>query len=145
LEGPSDKTVWGLGDTSKSIIVHEPGSFHAHYLNNLGCIQYDSVSIAFIQDQKIFVPNSFSPNGDDMNDCFRPVIDANDKLNDYYFRIFNRWGQKIAEYKQQDFCWDGTFNNRPAPSGIYIWTMQEQSPCSNTRALSGAVHLLTLI
>ena len=67
---------------------------------------------------KIFLPNAFSPNGDEDNDSFRPVTDCN--LN-YSMQIFNEWGAVIFATDDIFEGWDGTVDGVDAPIGKYSY------------------------
>ena len=67
-----------------------------------------------------FLPNSFTPNGDGLNDSFFPVGDKVSTEN-YSFKIFNRWGELIFSTNDFNEKWDGTYQNNPLSSDAYIW------------------------
>jgi len=69
----------------------------------------------------IFIPNVFTPNNDGINDFFFPVISC--ETYDYHFIIFNRWGQIIYESSTQALKWDGTFENKEVPEGVYFYIL----------------------
>ena len=69
--------------------------------------------------QDVLWPTAFSPNGDGINDLFRPVFyTAPEQLN---WKIYNRWGNLIYEGSGAKSGWDGTFQQREAELGVYIW------------------------
>jgi gliding motility-associated-like protein len=69
--------------------------------------------------QTIFIPNSFTPNGDGNNDIFKPVISQS--LPFYHLQIFNRYGQIIFETSDQYRGWDGTYKGSYQPMGGYMY------------------------
>jgi gliding motility-associated-like protein len=87
----------------------------------------------------VYVPNSFTPNGDEFNNVFLPVISTGREISDYELLIFNRWGEVIFESHDINIGWDGTYgpridlniNGEPivsqhgkmAQDGVYIWTL----------------------
>ena len=73
------------------------------------------------------MPNSFTPNGDNLNEVFKPKGDGID-ASYYHFMIFDRWGEKLFETDDINEGWDGTYNGEPVPTGIYVWKI-------NTREL----------
>ncbi len=75
----------------------------------------------------IYFPSAFSPNGDGINDLFEIKGSENCFIN-LSFIIFNRWGEEIFTTKQPfTEYWDGTFNGRPAPQGVYSFTFTSAS------------------
>lgn len=67
-----------------------------------------------------FVPNVFTPNGDEINDVFQPVLPA--ECPGPSMRIFNRWGEQVFE-SAGNAPWDGTVAGQPAPDGIYVYIL----------------------
>jgi gliding motility-associated-like protein len=96
--------------------------------NNGTCTASDSVKIIVICDNNnFFVPNTFSPNGDGMNDMFFVRGKGLNIIPSMI--IYNRWGQIVFE--KRDFApndpsvgWDGNFNGKKAPSDVYIYTIE---------------------
>ena len=90
--------------------------------NATGC--KDSISkIVRVEDVvSIYIPNSFTPNGDELNNTLQLVTFGID-LQEFHFTIFNRWGQVIFESFDASIAWDGTFNNELVQSGLYQWTL----------------------
>ena len=64
-------------------------------------------------------PNAFTPNGDGLNDKFRPIF--NGYHNFHEFRIVNRWGQTVFESANSDPQWDGSFGGVPQDMGVYYY------------------------
>ena len=97
-------------------------------INDGGCSTTDSIRIKVICDgANFFVPNTFSPNGDGVNDHF--IVNGIGLNVIPSITIYNRWGQIV--FQKSNFApnsaseaWDGTFNGQPAPSDVYIYTIQ---------------------
>lgn len=62
--------------------------------------------------------SAFSPNGDGLNDTYRPFVRG--EIDRMEYQIFNSWGQKVYEGDQQSPGWDGNFRGEPVPSGHYL-------------------------
>ncbi len=86
-----------------------------------GCITYDSLLIRVFDDKlvDIFLPKSFTPNNDGVNDKLFPYLTGVKEFK--YFKIFNRYNQLMFESKNYDDGWNGALNGTPQPMGIYIW------------------------
>lgn len=67
---------------------------------------------------KIFMPTAFSPNGDGVNDEFKPVTDCNLR---YSIQVFNQWGAIAFSTEDITQGWDGTLNSKPVPDGKYSY------------------------
>jgi gliding motility-associated-like protein len=110
------------------------------------CSSMDTILIKPIcTDESYFIPNTFSPNNDGVNDVFYPR--GKGLYNIQSMRIFNRWGQLIFERK--DFPantassgWDGTSNGRPAPADVYVYIIEVVCNNAQVIALHGDVTLV---
>jgi gliding motility-associated-like protein len=68
-----------------------------------------------------YVPSAFTPNNDGKNDYFKPIL--LDNVNEYYFGIYNRWGQLIFETNDINQGWNGMYNGVDQFLGTYVWVM----------------------
>ena len=88
--------------------------------NQHGC--NDSVTKSILLNPDLLdvfqVPNAFTPNDDQTNDIFKPVLNAVPRK--YEFTIYNKWGKQI--FKTYDFNegWDGTYKDNIVPLGVYV-------------------------
>nr|HPI55651.1 gliding motility-associated C-terminal domain-containing protein [Chitinophagaceae bacterium] len=102
--------------------------------SNGQCDISDTISVyvndAFEHD--IFIPNSFSPNYDDLNDCFKIVTKS--KFEKYSCKIFNRWGQEVFQSNDWNQCWEGNYlnSNKEAPLGTYFYLIEIETDCGRT-------------
>ena len=72
-----------------------------------------------IAESKLEMPNAFTPNGDGVNDVYR-AKPGYQSLVEFKAYIFNRWGQKIYEWKDPAGGWDGKFNGQDVKEGVYF-------------------------
>lgn len=72
-------------------------------------------------ERAIYVPNAFSPDGDNTNDVFQ-VMGRN--LGHITIEIYNRWGQMVFEAPHLTEPWDGTFRGKPCPIGTYVYQLK---------------------
>jgi len=68
-----------------------------------------------------FVPNTFSPNGDGINDV---LYVRGIKMESIYFAVYNRWGEKVFETNDKNKGWDGNYKGRPADNGVFGWYLK---------------------
>lgn len=66
----------------------------------------------------VFVPNTFTPNDDGVND---KLYARGIKVDEIYFAIYNRWGEKVFETTDKNVGWDGWYNGKQAEAGVYGW------------------------
>lgn len=90
--------------------------------NEGGCTDQVTNIITIKNPLSIWIPNSFTPNEDGLNDVFRVVFN-NASVTDYSIMIFNRWGELMFYSEDTAFEWDGTLNGQKVPVGTYTWKM----------------------
>ena len=96
-----------------------PSQNHWYFLNvidEFGCENYDGVFVELTGP--LYVPNSFTPNGDGINDVF--FADGL-LVAGFNMQIFNRWGELIFESNDPAFGWDGTFKGHEPILDTYTW------------------------
>ncbi len=90
----------------------------------------------------IFVPNTFSPNGDGLNDIFYPVVNNYD-ANNFEFFVFNRWGELIFKSDTPDDGWNGIHVSTPVEEGVYVWKVKTESEFDHEKkVIVGHVNLI---
>lgn len=70
-----------------------------------------------ITDQ-IFIPNTFTPNGNGKNDVFKVYSNI---IQSLHLMVFNQWGEKVFETTDLNAGWDGTYKGKPQPIGVYVY------------------------
>jgi gliding motility-associated-like protein len=100
-----------------------------------GCVAQDTAQI--IVSPKISVNNTFTPNGDGINDYWDIVglIAYPDATVD----IFDRYGQKVFHSLSYPKPWDGTLGGKPLPVGVYYYVINTHI---NGQVLSGYVTII---
>ncbi len=114
--------------------------------NDGACITRAQIDVTVIcNGANIFVPNTFSPNGDGVNDVF--YARGTGLYNIKSFRVFNRWGQLMFERlntgaNDASAGWDGTFNGQKVQSGVYVYMIEVLCNNSIVIPVKGNVTLL---
>ena len=88
---------------------------------------------------QIYIPNSFSPNGDGLNDILQVYGYI---IKDLTFTVFNQWGEKISESNQQTKAWDGMSNGKKQPLGVYIYVCRITLLDGTIQTRKGSINLL---
>jgi gliding motility-associated-like protein len=141
--------AWSPADNLNDTDIRDPIGFYpdtgvfTYYLNvksAFGCTGYDTIQVNVINQAEFFVPSGFSPNGDGINDLFRPVAVGYRGLN--YFRVFNRWGQQVFYSQSLESGWDGKFNHANAEMGVYFWEISFIDRFGKNSFLKGDVTLV---
>ncbi len=88
------------------------------YTDENGCKTKDNITIFF--DPVIYVPNTFTPDGNLFNDVFKAV---GGNVASFKLTVYNRWGEEIVSLNSIHESWDGTYKGLPCPDGTYVWKM----------------------
>lgn len=96
--------------------------------------------LAFERDPIISIPNSFTPNGDGLNDQF---IVTGKFISSYEMQIFNRWGEVLFQTTDLEMGWDGTSNNKKMQVGNYAYWMRIKDLNDNEHIRTGSILILS--
>jgi gliding motility-associated-like protein len=108
--------------------------------NEIGCAGFDSVFIKVLDGPAYFIPSSFTPNGDGLNDIFRPLPSG--IVRTEWFKIFDRWGRMMFTSNKWLEGWNGTYNGREQPVGTYVWIIKGTDKYGEIIERKGTVILL---
>jgi gliding motility-associated-like protein len=90
-----------------------------------------------------YIPNSFTPDGDEHNNTFKWTFTSGFDPMDFNILIFNRWGELIFESNNSNGYWDGTYGNTICPLGIYTYKLQFGNQKNDGKYLfTGNVNLI---
>ncbi len=106
-----------------------------------GCKNLDSNLLVVIGEYGVFVPNTFTPDFDGLNDDFFPKGFGISEGN-YSFSIYDRWGTLIFKSHQLFEAWDGTYNELPCQHGVYVWKLEFIDIIGISRKEVGKVSVL---
>ncbi len=102
----------------KTITASASGNYNVVVTNSDGCVASISANLTFKDCGSIYLPNAFSPNGDGINDVFRPL--GND-IGVFEMWIYNRYGEMIFYSNNKKNGWNGTYNKVNAQIGVYVY------------------------
>jgi gliding motility-associated-like protein len=144
--------LWDFGDSTTSSDkdpehnYNEPGTYNIKLIVNPGtlCEAIDSQEIVVSEevDPEVVLYNSFSPNGDGINDCF--YFDGLDlECSEMRWMVYNRWGEKVFETDNPGNCWNGaSFNNgETLPESTYYYILDLGYKSRNSQRYSGTITL----
>ncbi len=150
------KTFWTITNDSNNIVFEDTSynsgfdfkddGFYSIRLvvqNQFGCVD-TAVGINIINVDKsgtIFIPNAFSPNGDNTNETFLPVV-TGVRRQGYEFRVYDRWGRLVFETNDPFKGWDGMIYGSPAVTDVYVWLIEGTFVTNNRFTRKGTVSLL---
>ncbi len=129
-----DRYLWKEASTLSNDTIPNPiasmsvtTTYEVFVKSSFGCVNSDTVTISLYCDEsQIFIPNTFTPNGDGQNDVFYPRGSGVSVVNS--FRIYNRWGELLFERTNFDIndatsAWDGTYKGAAAKPDVYVYIL----------------------
>ena len=146
VRGCSDCTVqWspstGLGSTTGASVSAGPDKTTTYVatVSKAGCT--DTLSITLVVEECVepFVPNAFTPNGDNINDILYARVKDYQELR---LIIYNRWGQEVFDTRDPEVGWDGTYRGRELPPDVYGYYVYVLCPDGVEYKKSGSISLI---
>lgn len=135
MDSPNSPSTTVSPDTTTTYTVTVTDTF--------GCTRTDTVTIRVTPVvcglPFVFIPNSFTPNGDGTNDV---LYVRSDILDECYFVVYDRWGEKLFETHDQTIGWDGTFKQKPCPRATYDYYFKGKCKDGDELELKGNVTLI---
>jgi gliding motility-associated-like protein len=130
-----------IPQTTSQINNLTPGFYSVTVTDGSGCTGTAEYFLSGAACCEAFMPNVFSPNGDGLNDKFRPVSAAN--IDVIAFRILDRWGNQVYNSLDIFAGWDGRVNNVDADNGSYYYIFHYYCPeTQETYKLGGDLMLV---
>lgn len=121
-------------------------TYHVTAFNEFGCSSMDSVTVVVLCDgSQLFVPNTFSPNGDGNNDVFFPRGEGIQLIRS--FRIYNRWGELMfarenVPVNDASSGWDGLHNGKILPPDVFVYILEANCSSGAPIMFKGDITLL---
>jgi gliding motility-associated-like protein len=139
--------TWEFGDGSTSFLVNpnhtylQPGPYEITLVatDQKGCIDSISKWITIAPERYIYLPNSFTPDADGLNDYFFGRFIG---LMSARFYMFKRWGEEVFSSTNLNFVWDGTYEGLPVQVGTYTWYLVYEIEKGIYKDLSGHVNVI---
>ncbi|TNF29331.1 MAG: PKD domain-containing protein, partial [Bacteroidetes bacterium] len=149
--GP-EQWFWNFGDgTTLENLVSSPahtyptnmdsGSYTVtlQVVNEFGCVDETELDVYITPNISIYIPNSFSPNADGVNDAFRAY---GENIVEFEMHIFNRWGQEIFYTAVMEEGWDGTYMGQQVENDVYVYRIYYRGLDGTEGTPIGSVTLL---
>lgn len=132
--------LWNTLQTTSFIVADTAGLYSLQVKNNCGNVT-QSIQVTFENcDKCLFIPNAFTPNNDGLNDEFE--VKTVCPIEFYNLKIYNRWGQKIAEFNSPQAKWSGEKNNITEQQDVYVYVIDVTYTNKITEHYVGHVTLL---
>ncbi len=129
---------WQDGSTEPQYVVRQPGNYSVTAANF--CYSHnDDIDIAYEPcAQELWVPNSFTPDGDGLNDRFVPVFSYPGEVRNFEMMVYDRWGSMVFLTTDMDTGWDGG----DKPEGMYVWVIRYRNAREEMRVEKGSVMVI---
>jgi gliding motility-associated-like protein len=139
--------VWEFGDGQTSTLVHPnntydvPGTYYITLIatNSIGCKDTVVKPITIQEEYWIYVPNTFTPDGNQFNNTFKPSLI---NIKEIEVSIYDRWGLEVFHSTNLRWEWDGTYKDLLVPDGTYTYKIKYVSKSNIEDLLVGHVNVL---
>ncbi|MBP6312268.1 MAG: gliding motility-associated C-terminal domain-containing protein [Flavobacteriales bacterium] len=135
--------LWSNGSTTSNTTVDAAGIYTVTFTGQCASGTEQIEVMVGDCDTYVNVPNTFTPNNDDINDVFLPVVSGT--VENYKLEIFDRWGELIFTTSDPTIGWDGSVKTTIAQDGVYVWKINYRvgnAPAANAERIIGHVTLL---
>ncbi|MBI1837147.1 MAG: gliding motility-associated C-terminal domain-containing protein [Flavobacteriia bacterium] len=137
-----DNLIWSTNATTPTITVNTEGIYSLTASNYCGT--YTDSSIITVKVCDIEVPNTFTTNGDGVNDVFKLTTSDLDFFKTFNITIVNRWGNIVASFDQATFNWDGKNpNGTLVETGVYFYTIKSTTIENEELNKQGFIQIFT--
>jgi len=139
---PGTKISWNSGATTPSININKEGIYKVTTQNKNCGTRIDSTVVKLKAcDCEMIIPNSFTPNEDNKNDYFFPVLQC--EYIYYSFTVFDKWGNQIFTTNNPAGKWDGRFKGNLCEEDIYVYKIESTEKNTDKKVnRSGRVSLI---
>lgn len=100
------------------VFPQKPACYTAEAVNEFGCKVHDEICIEITKEHFVYIPNSFTPNGDGLNDEFKVFGDGISLIK---MAIYDRWGKEVYFKEGEDPMWDGKYKGELCEEGVYVY------------------------
>lgn len=136
----------GTGNWEQWVTPSETTVFSVQVEDSKGCSAESSITVYVKERPDIFIPNIFTPNGDNINDRF--FVQGKTNIGTIaVMEIFDRWGNRVY-YRENlllnDYAtaWDGNFNGLPVAQGVYTYHVIMRSANSKLTHFAGDITVI---
>ncbi|MBN8701504.1 MAG: gliding motility-associated C-terminal domain-containing protein [Bacteroidetes bacterium] len=125
--------LWSTGETTQKISAEKEGAYSVQITIGACSVEKQINVWGNVGGNMVFVPNSFTPNGDGLNDVFAA---KGEEVQDFELFIYNRWGELIFSSKNIDAGWNGTYNGHLVENDVYVSVVNYKTRCEGEKAHS---------
>ncbi|HQB75130.1 MAG TPA: gliding motility-associated C-terminal domain-containing protein [Bacteroidales bacterium] len=136
-ETPYCTYLWQDGSTEATYLVRYAGVYQV-LVSNL-CFDETAEIEVFYQrcEQELYIPSSFTPNSDGLNDQFKPIFAYPEKVEEYTIYIYNRWGNLLFTSQNPEQGWTG----EGCMNGVYTYVIFYKTEGKGGKVVNGTVTI----
>ena len=140
LPEENGNVTWSDGTEGDEIIISEQGIYTASVINACGAYIYEYDLTLTDCSCRIFIPNAFTANSDNLNEVFSVIHDCD--FVEYELLIFNRWGEVIFQTTDPNAPWvgDDENGNHYVPEGVYTYLLKYSSKDIENRVAADKIY-----
>lgn len=142
LHAPPNMTdyVWSNGNTTPVLAIDSPGLYWIS-MSSCGNTITDSIRVALRNDSYVYIPNTFTPNSDNVNDQFH-IRGFSEEPIDFKLTIFDRWGEELFTTYDYLEGWNGIYRSSPCSQGVYVYVVYVNTACGGEQIFRAKILLL---
>ncbi|MCO5254080.1 MAG: gliding motility-associated C-terminal domain-containing protein [Bacteroidetes bacterium] len=136
-----DIAPFGTFTDENPIVTYSDTGYHNVRLiavSSHGCRDTSDSRLYIKTNYRVFFPSAFSPNGDGLNDTFKPLVRGFSELD---FKVYSRWGELLF-HSRSDEAWDGSSQGVQVPNGVYAFTLRVVNVFGETQFFTGTVTVV---
>ncbi len=117
-----ERFLWGEGSFGSSIRLRpsQTAEYCVTASNSNGCKSDACLKVDVVKESSLYVPNTFTPNGDRLNDVF---LVPTTNMTEFNLKIFDRWGALLFESNDATIGWDGTYKGNDVAEDVYVYAI----------------------
>ena len=132
--------AWSTGETAPIIAVYETGLYAVTLSDDCERISHSwnlDFSITKNDQGQISMPNIFTPNGDGINDIFKPFDGQLSGIENYTLEVFDRWGNRVYQSKSPEEGWNGIYKSALSAPAVFVYQLKfESSFCGKKETIT---------
>ncbi len=127
--------LWQDGSTNSYLKITDYGQYKVTVIDSNYCTNEAQTEVINYCDAQLQMPNAFTPNTDNLNDEFKPIMKNVSAID---FKIYNRWGQLVFETNDLNKGWNGDSN----ATDVYYYVINYVGTNQMAKTISGNFTLL---
>jgi gliding motility-associated-like protein len=141
---PNATPSFGYSENESFMFPEIPGEYPITLTvtDDLGCSDSITKMLTIEDDQLFFIPNTFTPNGDEYNNTLKWSVLGIDESK-FELQIYDRWGEMVFQTFNSKSSWDGTYGGKIVQNGTYVWVVYLTNKLDSRRIkLNGIINVI---